>query len=496
MTPTPPRLSLRGIRKAFGATVALADVSLDAAPGEIHAVIGENGAGKSTLMKVLAGAIAPDAGEMALDDVPYRPARPIDARRHGVAMVYQELSLAPHLSVEENILLGSEPTRGGVIDRRAMRARVTALLSSLGHTDIRPDARVGDLSPAAQQVTEILRALAQSSCRVLILDEPTSSLAHADVERLFEVMTRLKQQGVTIIYISHVLEEIQRIADRITVLRDGRAVASGAMAGVGAREIVRHMAGREIDELFPRSVHAPADVVLELADVAGDRKPSHASLTLRRGEVLGIGGLIGSGRTELLRAIFGLDPVRRGDVRVASIRGPATASVRTRQGVGFLSENRKREGLAINLTIADNITLSHLDGLGPAGFVLPRLMRAACAPAIRQLSIRCRDAAQSTWELSGGNQQKVALARLLHQQADVLLLDEPTRGIDVAAKRDIYQAIDDLARAGKAILVVSSYLPELLGICDRIAIMTRGVLGDAKAVAECDAHSMLLEATG
>ncbi len=488
------RLTLRGVKKAFGATVALADVSFNAAPGEVHALVGENGAGKSTLMKVLAGVVQPDAGIMHLDGAPFQPVDPLDAQRRGIAMVYQELSLAPHLTVEDNILLGHEPVRRGFIDRAAIRRQVRALLADVGR-DLPPNARVGDLSPAAQQLVEILRALARSECRVLILDEPTSSLAHDDVARLFTIIERLKSRGVTVIYISHVLEEVQRIADRFTVLRDGHAVATGAVSDVTPADLIRHMAGREVGELFPRTARTPGDVVLEIRDLAGSPAPRSASLALRRGEVVGIGGLIGSGRTEFLRAIFGLDPIVRGEIRVAAFSGFATAAVRTRQGVGFLSEDRKREGLAVNLSIADNITLSRLDGLGPRGLVLPSRQRAACASPIRQLQIRCRDAGQLTHELSGGNQQKIALARLLHQQADILLIDEPTRGIDVAAKREIYQAIDDLAQAGKAILIVSSYLPELLGICDRVAVMARGVLGPARPARELDAAAVLKEAT-
>jgi ABC-type sugar transport system ATPase subunit len=578
------RLTVRGIRKAFGATIALDGVDFTAAEGEVHALVGENGAGKSTLMKVLAGACRPDAGDLALDGQPYHPVSPLDARRHGVAMVYQELSLAPHLTVEENVLLGREPGRCGFLARRQMRDRVQAVLAQLGQPDLRPDARVGDLPPAAQQVTEIARALAQagshagddtSRCRILILDEPTSSLAADAVDRLFAVIERLKREDVTIIYISHVLEEVSRIADRFTVLRDGRSVGGGLVSETTPSEIVHLMAGRQLSELFPRSVRQPGEVVLDLREVAGVRKPRSVSLQLRRGEVLGIGGLVGAGRTELLRVIFALDPVRSGEIRVASNRprsrhlsavaalgtlprhpsavaapgtlprhpsavaapgtlprhpsavaapgtlpedpgptgkrrvgtpaedpgptghrGPATPRRRLRQGVGFLSEDRKGEGLMLSRSVADNMTLSRLEGLGPWRLVLPRRQRQACSRWIGELSIRCADSGQPVVELSGGNQQKVALARLLHHDVDVLLLDEPTRGIDVASKAQIYEVIDRLAAAGKAILLVSSYLPELLGVCDRIAMMTRGVLGPARPAGELDQHQLLMEATG
>jgi ribose transport system ATP-binding protein len=490
------RLEMRGVRKAFGATVALNRVDFGADAGEVHAVIGENGAGKSTLMKILAGALKADAGSIELDGRRYHPASPIDARRQGVAMVYQELSLAPHLTVEENVLLGQEPGRAGLVDRHEMRVRVERALAQLGRGDLRPEARVADLSPAAQQLTEIARALAQSACRVLILDEPTSSLAADDIERLFATLERLKREGLAVIYISHVLEEVQRVADRFTVLRDGETVGGGAVAGTSASEMVRLMAGRQLHELFPRSARQPGDVVLELKDVAGLDKPQSASLQLRRGEVLGIGGLVGAGRTELLRAIFGLDPIRRGHIRVAAFVGPASPVARLSQGVGFLSEDRKGEGLAVSLSVADNITLSRLEGLGPWRLVLPRRQHAASRAWIGELKIRCAGPGQAVVELSGGSQQKVALARLLHHDVDVLLLDEPTRGIDVASKAQIYQVIDDLARAGRAVLLVSSYLPELLGICDRVAMMTRGVLGPGRPAVALDEHQLLMEATG
>ncbi len=496
MAAATPRLHLDGISKRFGPTVALAGVDLSVDAAEVHALVGENGAGKSTLMKVLSGAIAPDAGRMRLDGQPYRPRDPLDARRLGVAMVYQELSLAPHLTVAENILLGMEPARAGVIRGRELRDRAAAALAQLDRPELGPDTRVGDLPLASQQLVEIARALAQPHTRVLILDEPTSSLADHDVRRLFQAVARLRDRGLSIIFISHVLEEAQQVAGRFTVLRDGRTVGSGAVTGTTPAEIVRLMAGRRMDQLFPRSAHEPGEVALDLREVAGVRKPASASLSLRRGEVVGIGGLVGAGRTELLRAIFGLDPVRRGEVRVAAWRGPATPARRLAQGVGLLSEDRKAEGLALSLPVADNITLSRLDGLGPWGLVLPGRQRAAAAAWADRLRVRYRDARQAVRELSGGNQQKVAIARLLHHDVDVLLLDEPTRGIDVGSKADIYALIDRLALSGKAILLVSSYLPELLGVCDRVAVMHRGRLGPARPTGALTEHDVMMEATG
>jgi ribose transport system ATP-binding protein len=493
------RLQVRGLSKSFGATAALSGVDLTVAPGEIHALVGENGAGKSTLLKILAGALAPDAGEMLLDGAPYRPRGPEDARRAGVAMVYQELSLCPHLTVAENIFLGVEPVSFGFVRQDELARRAAAVLAPLaasGEAPLDPSARTGDLPPAAQQIVEIARALAQSECRVLILDEPTSSLARAEVDRLFTVLRRLRDEGVSILYVSHFLEEVTAIAGGYTVLRDGRTAGAGPMEGTEPAALVEKMAGRAVEMLFPRSQRTAGEVVLEVEGLAGALKPRRAAFALRRGEVLGIAGLMGAGRTELLRAVFGLDPVRAGTVKVGAFVGPASPARRLGQGVGLLSEDRKGEGLATALSIADNLTLSTLDRLGPIGLVSGARQRAATQRWIDELGVRCQGPAQRVGDLSGGNQQKVALARLLHHDVDVLLLDEPTRGIDVGSKAQIYALVDGLALAGKAVLMVSSYLPELLGVCDRVAVMRRGELGPARPARDLTEHAVLLEATG
>jgi len=486
---------MRGVRKSFGATAALAGVDLRVGPGEVLAVVGENGAGKSTLMKVLAGVVRPDAGTMLLDGVAYAPQSPRDARAAGVAMIHQELALAPHLTVAENVLLGTEPARWGLLDRRALRAAARAALADLGRPDIDPAAVVSTLPIADRQVVEIARAVAVD-CRVLVLDEPTSSLTAADVRHLEALVKRLRDRGHAILFISHVLEEVRSFADRVTVLRDGATAGGGALAGLDDATIVRWMVGRAVTELYPRSSRTPGPVVLEVDGLAGRRLPRAASLTLRRGEVLGIAGLVGAGRTELVRAIFGLEPVRSGTVRVAAHVGPASPARRWSQGVGMVSEDRKGEGLALDLSVADNLTLSRLGGLGPPGFVGAGRQADAARRWLEPLRIRCRDVAQPVAALSGGNQQKVALARLLHHDVDVLVLDEPTRGIDVGAKARIYEVIDELATRGRAILLVSSHLPELLGVCDRVAVMRRGVLGPARPVDEIDDRSVMQEAIG
>lgn len=489
--PKHPRFAMRGIRKTFGATIALDNVDFAVSAGEIHALIGENGAGKSTLMKVLSGALQPDAGEMTIDGSPFAPANPLQARQQGVAMIYQELSLAPHLTVAENVLLGMEITRRGLLQKSDMHALVQNALTELDHADIDPHARVSSLTIAERQIVEIARALS-IQCRVLVLDEPTSSLTRADANRLFRAIQRLKDRNLAIVYISHFLEEIKEIADQFTVLRDGKSAGSGLVAHTPIPDIVHLMVGRQIDDFFPRSNRTPGEPLLDLTDLAGDPLPHSASLVLHRGEVLGIGGLIGAGRTELLRALFGLDPIRKGNITFAHNTARATPAQRLAQGMGLLSEDRKDEGLAQSMSLADNLTLSRL----PRGIIFPEKLYAIAHQWISRLNIRTSGPAQSIADLSGGNQQKVALARLLHHDVDCLLLDEPTRGIDIASKADIYHLIDQLATQGKAILLVSSYLPELLGICDRITVMYRGRLGPARPVDECSEHSLMLEATG
>jgi ribose transport system ATP-binding protein len=498
----PPRLVMRGVRQHFGATMALAGVDLDVRRGEVLALVGENGAGKSTLMKVLSGALVPDAGEMLLDGEPYRPQSPADGRAAGVAMIYQELSLAPHLSAAENIMLGVEPKRGPLINWRALRERARAALAEVGRPDLPLDAPAGRLSVAEQQFVEIARSVALK-CRVLVLDEPTSSLAQQDAQKLFSLIRRLRDSGLAIIYISHFLEEVKALGDRFTVLRDGKVSGQGAVAETQPAAIAAMMVGRSVDDLYPRSPRTPGDVVLNVRDLAGAAKPASATLELRRGEVVGVAGIVGAGRTELLRAIMGLDPVRRGEVRVASVSGWQPPAARWRRGMGFVSEDRKAEGLALDLSIAENITLPRLGGLGPWIFVTPRGQDRSSQRVVERLGVKCRSPRQPVSALSGGNQQKVALARLLHADCDVLLLDEPTRGIDVGSKAAIYRLIDQLAagdpstgRAPKAVLVVSSYLPELLGICDRIAVMCRGRLGASRPAEDLSEHQIILEATG
>jgi ribose transport system ATP-binding protein len=491
-------LRVTGISKRFGATVALDDVELSARAGEVHAVLGENGAGKSTLMGVIAGATRPDRGEMALHGVTFAPTSPLDARVRGVTLIHQELSLCPHLTVEENVLLGVEAAHHGWIDRRATRARALALLEELPHPDIRPDRKLAELSLAARQIVEICRALA-ANARVLLMDEPTSSLQQNDVERLFALIRRLTARSISVLYISHFLEEVRQIADRYTVLRDGRAVGSGVISDVTDQALIARMVGRDTTELFPtRTRAATSEIAMVVRGLAAPPRLREASFELRRGEIFGIAGLLGSGRTELVRALFGLETAVAGTIDRhgrALPAGQGTTRDRVRDGLGYVSEDRTGEGLALPLSIADNLCATRPITRVRGVLDLPRQYERT-RHWIEQLRIRARSPAQRVRSLSGGNQQKVALGRLLHQDADVLLLDEPTRGIDIGSKADVYATIARQADAGRAVLVVSSYLPELFGLCDRLAVMCRGYLSSARPIAEWTPETVLAAAIG
>jgi len=487
-------LRLRGVRKRFGATVALDGVDLEVAPGEVHALIGENGAGKSTLLAIVAGEFPPDAGEMELDGGPYRPASPRDARAEGIALIHQELSLFPHLTVAENILMGREVARGGWVDRPAAEKRALDVLREFDRPEIRPDVRVADLSLPAQQVVEICRAIA-AEARVVLMDEPTSSLQGEDVQRLFALVRRLRERGLTVVYISHFLEEVRQVADRFTVLRDGRHVATGPLSATTDGELITHMVGRSIENLFPpHGGAAPGEPALVVEGLSNPPALQDVSFELRRGEVLGIAGLMGSGRTALVRALFGLFPPHQGTLRLDGRPFPAlrgTPRERLGQGLGYLSEDRKGEGLALAMPIADNVTLTRLSTCTRAGWLSLTAQARQARAALDRLSVKARTPFQPTRTLSGGNQQKVAVARLVHQDAQVLLLDEPTRGIDVGSKVQIYEAIRGWAAEGRAVLMVSSYLPELFGMCDRLAVMRRGRLSPARPIGEWTPETVL-----
>ena len=481
-------LRVAGIAKRYGATVALDGVDLAVRAGEVHALIGENGAGKSTLMGVLAGAVRPDAGEMSLHGARYEPGTPLDARRNGVALIHQELSLCPHLTVAENVLLGVEVSHRGWINRTATRARALALLDEMPHPEIRPERKLAELSLPARQIVEICRALA-SDAQIVLMDEPTSSLQGADVERLFALVRRLTSRGIAVIYISHFLEEVRQIADTYTVLRDGRSVDTGSIRDTTNEQLIASMVGRSASGLFPvRARSTGGNVMLTVREISAPPKLKSASFALHQGEIFGIAGLLGSGRTELVRSLFGLErPVSGTIARAGSVTSATAGSTRqrVRDGFGYVSEDRKGEGLALPLSVTDNLCATkpalRVASLG----VLDLAMQASHARRwINELHIRARHPSLQVRALSGGNQQKVAIGRLLNQDAEILLLDEPTRGIDIGSKSEVYDIIAKRAAAGCAVLVVSSYLPELFGICDRLAVMCRGTLSAARPIDE------------
>lgn len=483
-------MKMEGVCKRFGATHALRDVALEVRAGEILALIGENGAGKSTLMKILSGALAADSGKMMLTGHNYSPSGAHHARVAGVAMIYQELNLAPDLSVEDNILLGQECRQFGLLDRGAGRRIAKQALARLGHERLAPQTFVGTLSVGMQQVVEIARALA-SDAKVLILDEPTSSLARHDVDRLFDVLRTLRDNGLAIIYISHFLEEIRRICDRYTVLRDGRTIGSGSVRETSDAQIISMMVGREIAQLFPKVPHKVGEPIVHVENLCGRQLPVDVSFELRRGEILGIAGLVGAGRTELIRTMFALDSVRSGGIRIAGSRPPPSTRARIRAGMGMVSEDRKREGLALSRSIADNITYNRMAPYTRAGFINLRRRDAAAREWMKRMAVKASGPDQPVDQLSGGTQQKVAIARVLHQDADVLLFDEPTRGIDVGTKAEIYRLIGELAAAGKAVIFVSSYLPELLAMCDTLGVMSRGRLVAVRPVQDWTVEAVM-----
>jgi ribose transport system ATP-binding protein len=487
------------IRKRFGSTVALDGVDFEINPGEIHALIGENGAGKSTLMKIISGALTPDAGRIMFRDALFQPGNPAAARRAGVAMVYQELTLAPHLTVMANIMLGQERATGGVL--RSMRTDFETVMRTLEGVSLDPGARVSDLGIGSRQMTEIARALVQRAALV-VLDEPTSSLSRNEVQVLFRVIRRLASDGIAVVYISHFLEEVLEIADRYTVLRDGRTVYSGTCAGVRIPTMVDHMVGREVEELY---VRAPAPTRAVTCRITIDHAVGLAApvaLEMRPGEVLGIAGLVGSGRTELLKNIFGAGRKVRGRIEFADEKGSRTWDLAHMipgrafaAGVGFLPEDRKIEGLATNLSLVDNQTMAFMGRFRRGVALSVRRQRMAVTEWLNRTRVKYGAVGDPVMSLSGGNQQKIMLGRLLQHGLRLLLLDEPTRGVDVGAKVEIYRLIREAAEQGAMIVVVSSYLPELFGIAHSIAVMHRGRLSQVRPVAEWSPEKVMQFAT-
>jgi ribose transport system ATP-binding protein len=485
-----PVLELRGISKRFPGVVALDDVAFDLRAGEVHVLVGENGAGKSTLVKILSGIYQPDAGEILLDGKPVTLPDPHAAQQLGISTVHQELNLVPHLDVGRNMYLGREPLRGaGVIDWPALYRGASAQLTALGMS-FDPHRQVRRLGVALQQMTEIAKALV-AKARVLILDEPTAAITEDEANQLFRIVASLRDQGAAIIFISHHLEDAARIGDRVTILRDGKLVATLPTVGTTRQELIRLMVGRELRQQFPERPHDPGPVALKVTGLSRQGVLSDISFEVRRGEIVGIAGLVGAGRTEVARSIFGIDRIDSGQIeihgRAARIGSPRDA---IHHRLALLPEDRKQQGLVLPLSVADNIAMAAPDKLpSPPGLVPPVRRARAADRFIQALRIRTPSARQRVVNLSGGNQQKVVLAKWLLTEADIFFFDEPTRGIDVGAKVEVYRLMNELLARGAAIVMISSELPEVLGMSDRILVMREG-----RIVAELDGTTATQEA--
>jgi ribose transport system ATP-binding protein len=473
MTSQSPILSLRGIQKSYGPVKVLHGVDFDVRPGEVVALLGENGAGKSTLSNIISGTVQPSAGEMTWLGAAYAPATPRAAMDAGVGMIHQELKLLPKLSIAENIFVGRYPMKGGRIDRKAMQERARAGLQRLG-LDIAPDRLVEGLSTGRQQLIEIAKALTLNA-RLLILDEPTAALGGDETQLLFQQIKRLKSEGVGIVYISHRLEEIRQIADRIVVMRDGAKVKEFDSGEAPIRTIVEAMVGRSLERMFPTLPAAGDEVTLEVRNLTSPSNTfRNISFSVRKGEVFGIAGLMGAGRTELVRAITGADAISTGEVLLRGKRvTPRSPKDAIRNGIVLVPEDRKLQGVVLDHSIAENIAYANLDEISRKGWISSRRLHQFADDYIKKFGVKGRSK-QKAGELSGGNQQKVVLAKWLARKPQVVVLDEPTRGIDVGARSSIYDLIIDLAREGVAVIVVSSDLEEVLGVSSRIMVMAQG----------------------
>jgi len=496
---TAPLLELIDIRKTYPGVVALDAVSLSVARGEAIGLVGENGAGKSTLMRVLAGVIAPDSGVIRIDGVEHGALTVQDAMAAGIAFVHQELNLFDNLDVAANVFFGREVLTGGflkLVDNAALHQRVKPFLDRLG-CDFGPDSMVDRLSLAQRQLVEIVKALSLNA-RLVIMDEPTSSLTIAETDRLLRVIAGLKADGVSVIFISHRLGEVERCADRVVVLRDGKVAGRLERDGIGHAAMIRLMIGRDLKEIYVAPARAPGAVALEATDVRTTAYPNQTvDLTLRQGEILGLAGLVGSGRTELARALFGIDPLISGSVRIAGapiVAGSPRAAIE--RGLYFVPEDRKRSGLLLDMSVAENISLPNLRAFARRLIVAGAAERDNARRQKEHLGIRTPSVTTAVGVLSGGNQQKVVLAKWLSMAPRVMILDEPTRGIDVGSKSDIYSLLRNLSDSGVAILMISSDMEEVIGVCDRIAVMREGHISGHLERPQFSEHNVLQLAVG
>ena len=496
MESTTPILRMKGIAKRYPGVVALGGVDLEVLPGEVHILLGENGAGKSTLMKILAGAVRRDAGEVEIGGVAAELDSPKAAQALGISIIYQEFNLVPQLTVAENIYLGREPRLiPGIIDQARLLREATALLGSL-EVDIDPKATVRSLGVAEQQMVEVAKALSIDA-RILVMDEPTSALTEKEIVRLFQVIRSLRARGVAVIYISHRMEELFQIGNRVTVLRDGCHVGTRVIGEITMSELIRLMVGRDLNEQFPARTAALGEELLQVEHLSRAGVLHDICVTLRRGEIVGLAGLMGAGRTELARAIFGADPIDGGQIRIrgaiSAVRSPREAIAK---GLGFLTEDRKRQGLVLSGNVTENTCLASLDRFSSGGVMRAGEEEREAQRLAKDLRTKTPNMGQRVLNLSGGNQQKVVLAKWLCRDADILIFDEPTRGIDVGAKSEIYQLMNRLAAEGKAILMISSELPEILGMSDRILVMCRGRIAGEFFSGKVDQETLLKCALG
>ncbi len=497
---TEPLLALAGVSKSFGAVAALRDVRLELFAGEAHGLVGENGAGKSTLVRILAGAIGADAGTVELDGRPVEFHGPADARAAGIAVIYQEPTLFPDLSVAENIFMSRQPRRRQTwfdhrIDHAKMRDRARALFSRLGVV-LDPDRLARGLSIADQQLVEIAKAISFDA-RVLVMDEPTAALSGVEVERLFSVARALRDAGTAVLFISHRFDEVFALCQRITVMRDGARVSTDPIGGVTVETVVRRMVGRDVSSLYPKEGTEPGEVVLDVRGLTSQGVFSDITFTVRTGEIVALAGLVGAGRSEVVRAVFGVDRYDAGEVRVAGRRLPANRpAAAISAGMALVPEDRRQQGLIMELSVERNATLVRRWRLAHFGFLGPRAERRDAATWTRRLQVKAGRLTDPVSTLSGGNQQKLVLAKWLATSPRVLLVDEPTRGIDVGTKAEVHRLLSELAGQGVAVLMVSSELPEVLGMADRVLVMHEGRLVGEIGRADATEESVMFAATG
>ena len=490
-------IRMSGISKAFSGNVVLNNVEFELHDGEIHALMGENGAGKSTLMKILCGICEKDAGSVMVDGQEMEFKSPKDSEAQGIAIIHQELNILPDLSVAENLFLGKEKTYGlfGILRKKEMHKEAKELLAKLG-LDIDPSARAGDLSVGKQQIIEIAKAIA-SNAKYIIMDEPTAALTDREIKTLFKTVRELKAKGISFVYISHRMEEIFAICDRITILRDGTYVGVREIPKTTFDEIVAMMVGRELGERFPSRKAVIGEVKLQVNNLSADGAFEDVSFMVRKGEILGVAGLMGAGRTEVAQALFGYRKATAGEILIdgkpVKIHSPIDAM---KQKIGFVSEDRKTEGLILDFSIKENIMLTNLDKGSKSGVILPKLENKMVAKYIEQLRIRTASAEQSAKSLSGGNQQKIVIAKWLGTDPQILILDEPTRGVDIGAKKEIYQIMNNLAEAGVSILMISSELPEVIGMADRVMVMHEGKVTGTLTKKDMTQEKIMHYATG